>query len=952
MSIEAVRRLRDKWQSEAALVQQLEQAFDKIGFTLDYVAQRKATPSAAVRRLKDIKDNVWGMIEVEDSTLRLLDSPIVQRLRGIKQLGFTYLTYPTGEHSRFVHSLGVAHVVSRFLNACRKHAAECSDSSVSFVAPDDLRTLKEHNLIHAAILHDAGHMPYSHASETVLEERPKQFTCGGRLISRFLLDIETELEKNLSLSEGLSLLIVLSSRFGSYYRDYVDPGASANSLLAMAALIAGKAPVKRLAGIPSIISSAAVDSDKIDYINRDALNCGIPIGLDIERLFLRSGLVRATKQQLRHLKDDPADEEIHFIVNASGVDALEEITDARAALYQRVYLHPVTRTAEAVFGQALKRHGESGSEALQDALDIWTHSDDTLLRALRDSPDSIASKLADNLSWRELPKKACAFSTLIAEPYMPLASLPPKLDLANQTMLARQISNAAVNYLAWEELRDREKEAKRVADVERRIREEAELIVTLISDRSEAGLVPASSLQTVLLVRGAYSRPKKQNGFVLQGDELLRMSDFTTKGEQQEAVDIFKASGFIMSDPEWRYIVLVAARTVIFSLFGEVESATFEIQREQRKPDDLDEARKSEEVQFARRSLLNLDRVIGRANLDRDRVYELMDVLNDVGYFDKVPVLARRTDPDDDDVAAIARKLSTFEGQRSWRVTPEIVLAFIDQFPPRLRPEMKRALTELRYFNTEQVSQSIFGTLGEPASRDIVPLSPTSGTGTWTTLKREAEGAGFGSASFCPDLRSALAKDPSRPLVLVDDNVASATQARAQFLTWLDIPRAEWPDQMRGENNLFETPLEPGEIAAFKQRNLTIAVCAARDTSDRILRGALESLGFSNFQGLRFGHDLGSHPWSDDLRGFLTSVGRSILAWSRFGKTEEELTDEERQFCSDMAFGYANAGGLTATASNVPSSTVTALWSPGLYRGSPWMPLLIRQKRLGSLILG
>jgi hypothetical protein len=285
-------------------------------------------------------------------------------------------------------------------------------------------------------------------------------------------------------------------------------------------------------------------------------------------------------------------------------------------------------------------------------------------------------------------------------------------------------------------------------------------------------------------------------------------------------------------------------------------------------------------------------------------------------------------------------------------VTQETVLAFIDQFPPRLRPEMKRALVDLRYFNTEQVSDTIFSALGTPRPLDIVPLSPTSGTDTWTTLKREADSAGFGMATFRADLRSALAQDPSRPLVLVDDNVASATQARAQFLTWLDIPREQWPAQMQGEENVYETRLSADEIEAFKGREVTIAVCAALPTSEETLRTALEGHGFVNFAGLRFGHDLASYAWSDDLMVFLTAVGRSLLPWSSFGKTEAELDDEEREFCSQMAFGYANAGGLTATSSNVPSSTITALWSPGLYLGSPWMPLLIRQKRLKSLILG
>ncbi len=358
MPLEAITRLKQKWSSDERLRSRLEKSFDAIGFTVDYVdtcidaAKRGHWP----RRSKDIKDNIWGMIEVDWPTLRLIDSPLMQRLRGIKQLGLSYLTYPTADHSRFAHSLGVSYVASRFLAACeqrvRQEVAENPGELSDFVGIDRIPPLTRQEIVHAAVLHDVGHMPFSHATEGVINSLRTSFRCGGRTVDDFMADVEA-LGKT-SLSEALSLAIVLSDRFTRFYSHFVCERADGEeSLLRVAGLIVSIAPNERLVGVPDIISSHAVDADRVDYINRDAAACGIRVAVDVARLFLRSGLLEKSREELKHLKEGAAPEEVHFFVSATGMDALEEITQARAALYQRVYYHPVTRTAEGLLAQTL-----------------------------------------------------------------------------------------------------------------------------------------------------------------------------------------------------------------------------------------------------------------------------------------------------------------------------------------------------------------------------------------------------------------------------------------------------------------------------------------------------------------------------------------------------------------------------------------------------------------------
>ncbi|MDD1718646.1 MAG: HD domain-containing protein, partial [Methanoregulaceae archaeon] len=102
--------------------------------------------------MKIIKDPVHGYIDVEEFIIPLLDSPFLQRLRHIKQLGFSYLVYPGANHTRFEHSLGTMYLADIM---CRQLGV-----------PGDERAL----VLAAALLHDIGHGPYSHSIEPVMRE--------------------------------------------------------------------------------------------------------------------------------------------------------------------------------------------------------------------------------------------------------------------------------------------------------------------------------------------------------------------------------------------------------------------------------------------------------------------------------------------------------------------------------------------------------------------------------------------------------------------------------------------------------------------------------------------------------------------------------------------------------------------------------------------------------------
>ena len=115
---------------------------------------------ADYREIKVIHDPVWGTIKFYPWELQILDSPLLQRLRNINQLGLAVLTYPSAHHSRFEHTLGVAALVTKMVDSIN------DGYHPDGVTDDRTVSRNDHNKLRlAAILHDVGHSFFSHLSE-------------------------------------------------------------------------------------------------------------------------------------------------------------------------------------------------------------------------------------------------------------------------------------------------------------------------------------------------------------------------------------------------------------------------------------------------------------------------------------------------------------------------------------------------------------------------------------------------------------------------------------------------------------------------------------------------------------------------------------------------------------------------------------------------------------------
>ncbi|MEZ4381076.1 MAG: HD domain-containing protein [Nannocystaceae bacterium] len=322
-----------------------------------------------------LRDPVHGLIafksEVESVVPRLLDCREVQRLRRIRALGLASLAYPGGEHSRFAHAIGSAHVMRRYLD---RVAALAED-----VPPHD-RIDDEHAMIAlaAALLHDLGHGPYSHTFEAVIPGMPRHELW----TSRILLDPDTEVHRALAA---------------------IDPTMPAK----VDRLIHGESEIRHLARAVS----GTFDVDRCDYLLRDSYMTGVRYGtLDLDWLLASLRLYVPEGQSAAYLAVD----------GEKGLTAVESFFLARLYMYRQVYLHKAVRSAEVILRALVRRLCELGpqpgtppamekllrGETLTTAeyLDMDDRSLETALYHYCDSKDPVLAGLAARLRHRRLFK--------------------------------------------------------------------------------------------------------------------------------------------------------------------------------------------------------------------------------------------------------------------------------------------------------------------------------------------------------------------------------------------------------------------------------------------------------------------------------------------------------------------------------------------------------------------
>ena len=317
------------------------------------------------------RDPVHGFIRADELEAALVSSRPMQRLRFIRQLGPTFLVFPGAEHSRFSHVLGTMHLAGRVYDAL----AEKSDG----LLPEGRAALPRRLVRIAALLHDVGHAPFSHAAEDLFDEPIDHEEMTRRLLGLpEVLDIFADLGNGL---EPAAVIRVLA-------KDGADP---VESMLAE-------------------IVSSELDVDKMDYLQRDSLYCGVGYGrFDLERLLDR----------LVPLRDEETGR-WRIAVDHGGVHALEAMVLARYYMFTQVYFNATGKVMELHYNEWLREEGWTWPS---DPEAFLHHDDVTVLGAMQRSPNRHARALLDRRRYRLAfetaehlgPREREGFATLVEE---------------------------------------------------------------------------------------------------------------------------------------------------------------------------------------------------------------------------------------------------------------------------------------------------------------------------------------------------------------------------------------------------------------------------------------------------------------------------------------------------------------------------------------------------------
>jgi len=279
-------------------------------------ARRESQTSLGVgwmrKILHEIRDPIHTFVRLDTQERELLDARPLQRLRRIRQLGMSHYIYPGANHNRFEHSLGAMDLAGRVYDTLVD--PENVTDEVRELLPRLGNSEREQHwrriLRAAALCHDVGHLPFSHASEDLLPDGMRH--------------------------EHLTKKIILGELAGLFQG--MEPALPPNDVAFVALgpeFFDEKEPDPWAVLVSEIITNDAFGVDRMDYLLRDSYHVGVPNGrFDYERLIDTMRILRPPPQP-----DEEGSEEPTIGVEEGGLHSAEALIIARFFMYAQVYYH-------------------------------------------------------------------------------------------------------------------------------------------------------------------------------------------------------------------------------------------------------------------------------------------------------------------------------------------------------------------------------------------------------------------------------------------------------------------------------------------------------------------------------------------------------------------------------------------------------------------------------------
>jgi deoxynucleoside triphosphate triphosphohydrolase SAMHD1 len=864
------------------------------------------------RAPKEFSDPVWKTIYLTPFEIALIDSPLFQRLRLIRQLGVAHWVYPGAVHTRFEHSLGTLFQIQELIESINRAAPK--DKRELLISPSDQSVLRL-----TALCHDLGHGVMSHVSENALKS-----LLGVDNLRLDFVDAHPPLER-IQLSEMVAYFFVGSPAFRALVEkakkltnevELPDDACSRAQKAIIGEIISNKVPL-----LQELITGP-FDCDKLDYMQRDALMAGVPAVTDVPRLVRKLRAVACPLEKLpEELQERVNAGEAYYVLFGlafSGTRTLDELLLGRIMLFDKLYRHQKVRAVEGMVCLLLFNLLKVFKEP--EILLPYLLTDEELLfadRAVRnkdvfeingDSEDDkrttdVIQELSQWLRERTLFVRAFAFAkNMPGDPYRH----DPEQRVGAGNLLSDLEPTKRGQFVCM-------------------VAKEVHVILDQLGlKESVIGGVRDSTLESYIYVDPP--QPPAHAGNIprafLVGDDgqIRRFRDTSTEMRSWADAYLFaKDIGFVFCPRKLKPYVFLAVEKIL---------------REQYKirssPAMFDYVKLDDKIEITKRQLQT------------------------AGYYSNLP----------HDLRPKANRLQKGDIPGKFRSARKALQGYSG---PYVEQNSESPTTEyladkhledwLQQFETESLIASACNLLSSIrliGRRDVVSAVKEFINGNHTFQNAiiaplgDIKDSGPSIAYFSGDiggvevlgLREALQKD--KPIILVDDFIGSGNQAVSILESLLSEPITH------DLNEGIRFSLAETEKDRLRQRNSAFIYAAGWTDGRTRLEEATKkySLNATVYIGIADAklpsiHDnqiFGSPNQQSEFIGKCKEIGEKLLV-------SDPNPKHDQVWATDHALGYGNRGLLVTFPYNTPSQTLTCLWLSGEYAGLPWQALLPRRKK-------
>jgi len=354
----------------------------------------------------NILDPIHGIIRLSEIEKWVISQKLFSRLRNVRQNTFLYYVFPSANHTRFEHSLGVMFVASKIYEHCKrnylrgnykkeKYSLE-NTSEFDFFPLDmgDDEDIIVQELRLAALMHDIGHGPMSHKFDdfTLSKESLISIIQKDPDLNGYLDSFKEHLKRKCKVEhETISCLFILKILFQlKKITKSCDTNLFSPVTIALIEKIKPERVIKYIEPdfpyveqlnynnhdltpfLSSIISSFPIDSDRMDYLFRDSYFTGVKYGVyDISRLFMSFVAIEYSNK-------------IYLAIKESGIDSVIRFVQSRSHLFNQVYFHKTNRATNVMLDYACQ--SINLQEPIIDAIDFeavekffWKNSDEKFI---------------------------------------------------------------------------------------------------------------------------------------------------------------------------------------------------------------------------------------------------------------------------------------------------------------------------------------------------------------------------------------------------------------------------------------------------------------------------------------------------------------------------------------------------------------------------------------------